>query len=190
MGKRNRMVTSQEGVCLRTFALCTQRSGRGAIAKPGAEHGAEVLEFALTLTALLALLFGIFTMARAFNIYQTITRAAREGAREAVLPNSVANGNQYMDASGVSQANSTVFQNYIAPALEAANLNPDKVSDYSEQVSWLDAGDTDEQCGVVISFQYPYTLYLPMLKEDLATIHIPTRVQMRRENQPSNGTCQ
>lgn len=190
MEKRNRMMTARKGDRRRTYASRTNGTRGGTCVKIRGECGAQVLEFALTLTAMLALLFGIFTMARAFNVYQTITRAAREGAREAVLPNSVADGDQYMDSSGVSQGNSVVFQNYIAPALQAANLNPSKVSDYSEQVSWLDAGDTDKQCGVVISFQYPYTLYLPMLKENLATIHIPTRVQMRRENQPSNGTCQ
>lgn len=153
------------------------------------ERGAEVLEFAIVLPLLVALLFGIFTMARAYNIYQTITRAAREGAREAVLPSSAATGNQYMDASGVSQANSAVFQNYIAPALRAANLDPNAVANYSEQIAWLDAKDASRQCGVKISFQYPYTLSLPMLKENFTTIQIATHVQMRRENQPSNGIC-
>ena len=153
------------------------------------DKSAEVLEFAVVLTVLLSLLFGILTMARGYNIYQTITRAAREGARAAVLPSSAATGGAYMDASGVSQADSTVFQNYIAPALRAANLDPDRVANYSEQVSWLDAGDPSQQCGVKISFQYPYTLFLPMLQSNLTTIQIGTHVQMRRENQPSDGTC-
>jgi len=172
------------------FSLVTQRVSAGqTIARGSAEKGAEVLEFAVVLTVLLSLLFGIFTMARAYNIYQTITRAAREGARAAVLPSSAATGGAYMDASGVSQANSTVFQNYIAPALRAANLDPNRVANYSEQVSWLDAGDPSQQCGVKISFQYPYTLFLPMLKSNLTTIQLGTNVQMRRENQPSDGTC-
>ena len=170
--------------------MLTQTKGSN---RPGArrapEKGAEVLEFALVLPLLLTLLFGIFTMARAYNVYQTITRAAREGAREAVLPTSAADGNQYMDASGVSKANSAVFQNYIAPALRAASLNPANVANYSEQIAWLDAGDANRQCGVEISFQYPYTLFLPMLKSNMTTIQIGTHVQMRRENQPSNGTC-
>ena len=82
-----------------------------------------MLEFALVLPVLLVLLFGIFTMARAYNVYQTITRAAREGAREAVLPSSAATGNLYLDASGVSRTNSAVFQDYIAPALRAARTS-------------------------------------------------------------------
>jgi Flp pilus assembly protein TadG len=176
---------SRERVYLLTQAKCGNRPG----ARWAPEKGAEVLEFAIVLPVLLALLFGIFTMARAYNIYQTITRAAREGAREAVLPSSAANGNQYMDASGVSQANSAVFQNYIAPALRAASLNPANVTNYSEQITWLDAGDASQQCGVKISFQYPYTLFLPMLTSNMTTILIATHVQMRRENQPSSGTC-
>lgn len=191
MRKRNDLVTLQSAGCRRAFSPPARRVLRGRTAAYGnTERGAQILEFGLLLTVLLSLLLGIVTMARAFNIYQTITRAAREGAREAVLPTSVADGNQFMDSSGVSQANSAVFQNYIAPALEAANLDPGKVAGYSEQVTWLDAGDTNQQCGVVISFQYPYSLHLPMLDSNLMTLHIPTHVQMRLENQPSNGTCQ
>ncbi len=188
--KRYRLMTHDSRESRETFFLLTQAArGERIGERRAAEKGAEVLEFAFVLTTLLCLLFGIFTMARAYNVYQTITRAAREGAREAVLPSSVADGNQYMDASGVSEANSTVFQNYIAPALRASSLDPNQVANYSEQVTWLDSGDTNAQCGVVISFQYPYTLFLPMLGSNLATINIPTQVQMRQENQPSDGTC-
>jgi Flp pilus assembly protein TadG len=42
---------------------------------------------AIALPILLALLVGIFEFARAYNVQQVITNAAREGAREGVLPN-------------------------------------------------------------------------------------------------------
>jgi Flp pilus assembly protein TadG len=160
------------------------------------EKGAEMLEFTLVVTALLTLMLGIVVFARAYNIYQTISRAAREGARMAVLPSSAADGNHYLDgldtASSVSQANSTVFSNYIAPVLTSANLDPSQVLNYTETVGWLDPGDTDEQCGVTISFQYPYQLSIPFTSLNLTTIDLGTHVQMRRENDNYSGgapTC-
>jgi Flp pilus assembly protein TadG len=154
------------------------------------ERGTEMLEFAFVISLLMMLFLGIVTFARAFNIYQSITRAAREGARVAVLPSCASCGNAYLDPStGVTQANSAVFSNYIAPVLEDANLNPNDVLNYSESVGWLDSGDTAEQCGVTISFQYPYQLDLPFTAQNLSTIDIRTRVQMRQENQPVGGTC-
>lgn len=41
---------------------------------------------AIVLPILLALLVGIFEMGRAWNVYQVLTNAAREGARAAVIP--------------------------------------------------------------------------------------------------------
>lgn len=169
-----------------------QAQGRRAAGAFGnkRERGAEMLEFAFVFSVLMMLLLAIVTFARAFNVYQSIVRAAREGARMAVLPSCASCGNSFLDPStGVTVANSTVFSNYIAPALEAANLNPDSVLNYTESVGWLDAGDTDEQCGVTVSFQYPYQLDLPFTEQNLSTIDIPVHVQMRRENQPGGSTC-
>jgi Flp pilus assembly protein TadG len=149
-----------------------------------------MLEFAFVVTMLMMLLLGIVTFARGYNVYQSITRAAREGARMAVLPDCATCGNTYLDpSSGVTQSSSTVFANAVSPALQAANLNPAAVLNYSETVGWLDTGDTEQQCGVTISFQYPYRLALPFTTMNLTTINIPVHVQMRRENQPSGTTC-
>ncbi|MDE3136741.1 MAG: pilus assembly protein [Acidobacteriota bacterium] len=149
-----------------------------------------MLEFAFVVTMLMMLLLGIVTFARGYNVYQSITRAAREGARMAVLPDCATCGNTYLDpSSGVTQSNSTVFADAVSPALQSANLNPTAVLNYSETVGWLDTGDTEQQCGVTISFQYPYRLALPFTTMNLTTINIPAHVQMRRENQPKGTTC-
>lgn len=149
-----------------------------------------MLELAFVVSLLMMLLLGIVTFARAYNVYQSITRAAREGARVAVLPTCATCGNSYLDPSGgVTQSNSAIFADDISPALQAANLSPASVLNYSETVGWLDAGDTEQQCGVTISFQYPYQLNLPFTTMNLATIDLPVHVQMRRENQPGGGTC-
>lgn len=50
------------------------------------EHGAVLLESAVSIGVLFLLLFAILQFGRAYNIYQTLTDAAREGARYSVAP--------------------------------------------------------------------------------------------------------
>jgi Flp pilus assembly protein TadG len=50
------------------------------------QRGSAMVEAALTMLTLLVLLFGIFEAGRMLNIQQTLTNAAREGARLSVLP--------------------------------------------------------------------------------------------------------
>lgn len=54
------------------------------------ERGAALLETAIALPLVLLVAVGIFEFGRAFQTWQVITNAAREGARVAVLPNPVA----------------------------------------------------------------------------------------------------
>lgn len=166
----------------------------------GDQAGAELFEFALVLPLLLALVLGIIWIGRAYNIYETITRAAREGVRYAVLPSSVAAGDNlpytYTSAGScaiTSPSASSVFPNYIAPALQASSLNPSAVINYCEGAYVLDpdADASVQQCGVRISFQYPVTLAIPFTSVNATTINISTSVQMRMENQSvdnSTGT--
>lgn len=49
------------------------------------DAGQALIEVAIALPILLALLIGIFEFARAYNVQQVITNAAREGAREGVV---------------------------------------------------------------------------------------------------------
>ncbi|MGE5724774.1 MAG: TadE family protein [Acidobacteriota bacterium] len=50
------------------------------------ERGATIVEAAVTSLVLFGLLFAVLGFGRAFNIYQVVTDAAREGARYAVAP--------------------------------------------------------------------------------------------------------
>ena len=54
------------------------------------ERGTALLETALTLPLLLLVTVGIFEFGRAYQTWQVLTNAAREGARLAVLPNPAA----------------------------------------------------------------------------------------------------
>jgi Flp pilus assembly protein TadG len=52
------------------------------------ERGTALLEAALTIPVLLLISVGIFEFGRAYQTWQILTNAAREGARMAVVPNS------------------------------------------------------------------------------------------------------
>jgi Flp pilus assembly protein TadG len=58
------------------------------MSKRRSERGAAMLEVALTLPMLLLVCVGIFEFGRAYQTWQVLTNAAREGARVAVLPSS------------------------------------------------------------------------------------------------------
>jgi Flp pilus assembly protein TadG len=54
------------------------------------ERGTAIVETAVTLPLLLLVAVGIFEFGRAYQTWQILTNAAREGARVAVLPNTTA----------------------------------------------------------------------------------------------------
>ena len=71
------------------------------------DKGAELIEFALVFPLLLLVMFGIMDFGLLFQRYETVTNAAREGARIAVLPGYAqadveARVNQYLAASGLT----------------------------------------------------------------------------------------
>lgn len=66
------------------------------------ESGQALAEIAIALPLLLLMLIGIWEFARAYQIQQVIVNAAREGAREVVLP------------SGDVNSATIVVQNYLA----------------------------------------------------------------------------
>ncbi len=154
-----------------------------------ADGGAELLEFAFVVPLLLMLLIGIFWIGRAFNVYETITRAAREGARYAVLPSSVADGNAPPDPLTASCASNTnTFNDYVTPVLKADSLDPGAVINYCQKTAWLE-NTYPKQCGVDISFSYPVQMEIPFTTINATTIDIPAQAQMRLEDQPTDGSC-
>src|SRR4051812_33870268 len=78
------------------------------------ERGAALLEAAITIPMLLLVSVGIFEFGRAYQTWQILTNAAREGARIAVLPDS-SNGDisarvsQYMTDGQLSAANTAAI---------------------------------------------------------------------------------
>jgi len=99
------------------------------------ERGAALLEAAITLPMLLLVAVGIFEFGRAYQTWQILTNAAREGARMAVLADP-SNGNvvtrvrDYMAAGQLSEANAaTVDVNRTASiSVNGASVSASQVS--------------------------------------------------------------
>jgi len=167
-------------MCQLARALLSRISVRG-VTRWREESGAELFEAALVIPLLLMLLLGIISFGRAYNEYQTITRAAREGARELVLTNCATCGNSSYTASAART-------DFVEPAMTASSLDPTKIINYNTTYVFLDPNDPSPYiCGIQIAFQYPYTFSLPFTSLNFSTINLPVTVQMRMENQPA--TC-
>lgn len=146
------------------------------------ERGADLFEAALVLPLLLALIMGIYVFGRAWDVYQTMTRAAREGVRQAVTTSCATCGSSYY-------SNDYIRTNVLFPALQAAALNPNQVQNLTMGYQWLDNTTPHQVCGFFISFSYPYALQIPFVPLSVGTLNLNTKVQMRLENQPATGTC-
>jgi len=92
------------------------------------QRGATLVEAAVTTLLLFTMLFGILEFGRAFNVYQTITNAAREGARFSVAPfpgvstlpdnASVTSHVQgFLTAASITGATISVNQSQVGPAV-------------------------------------------------------------------------
>ncbi len=86
------------------------------------QKGGTLLEAAITLMLFFTLIFGVLEFGRAYNLYQAITNAAREGARYSVAPFPGANNlptsaevqarvQQYLNSVGAKSTSITVSQN-------------------------------------------------------------------------------
>ncbi len=138
------------------------------------EKGAELVEAAFVIPMLLMLLIGMIWIAQAYNVYQTMTRATREGARFAVAPTCATCGNTFPTQTEVRAV--------IDAALSVASLKPSLVANFTMQRNVvLNPTATPLETGVVISYDYPFTFFMPFTSVHLTSISIPISIQMREE---------
>ena len=106
------------------------------------ERGQSLVEFALILPFLLILLMGIFEIGRAWQKYQVITDAAREGARVAAI------------GSGDASVDSAAVYQVVDDALARGKLTPADATVYYENLL-LGTGRP-----VTVSIEYPHNIFL------------------------------
>lgn len=144
------------------------------------ERGAELLEGAVVLPIILILLLGLVVFARGWNIYQTMTRAAREGVRQSITTSCATCG-------GTFYADSHIENDVVFPVLKAGGVNtsnPLLNSSYVQGYTWLD--ENRDVCGTYITFKYPYKVSIPFIPMNLGTVDLNTYVQMRFETEVGN----
>lgn len=135
------------------------------------ERGQSLVEFAIALPLLLAIVIGIFEFGMAWNQRQVVTNAAREGARDAVIQTSSQNQ----------------VQNTIGTYLTSAGLDPDLATiTLSDNVGG--AGTIGQPVSVQLSYPYQFRFIGPIVAllqgDDSAmqgTIQLQTTAVMRHE---------
>jgi len=167
------------------------------------DRAAEILEAALVLPLVFTFLLGIIWFGRAFNVYSTITYAAREGAQVGV----VGTGPSCATCNPTAPSANDVYTR-VSQVLQASHIDPSQIQTYaptpvpslgacsgsastnaSNQVTLysnvqLNAGSTGPPaCGAVVSFEYPFTfLYLPFTTLNKQQIMLKAVAQIHGEN--------
>jgi Flp pilus assembly protein TadG len=162
--------------------LRSQGRRRGAV-RWTRTSGSQLVEMALILPVLLSLLLGVVWIGRAYNIYETMTRGAREGARVAAASSCASCGNTAATVASV--------ENAVLDSLTASNIDTTKVliptcaGNLSSKVCYIrnyqlnNAGDDPIELGVVVSLSYQIRFPIPFVT--MAPITVTARSQMRQE---------
>jgi Flp pilus assembly protein TadG len=137
------------------------------------EKGSELVETGLVILLFMILVTGVFEFGRAYNIYQNITNAAREGARFAVAP---------QRGGGVSYPTTDEVRAVVVGFLNSANV-PDpgttSLQIFPNQslggVAPCNPAVSGSPCGTGVSLSYPFSLF------GFGSIDIRTSVVMRNE---------
>jgi Flp pilus assembly protein TadG len=137
------------------------------------EKGAELVETSLVILLFILLVLGIFQFGRALNVYQTITNAAREGARFAVAP---------QRGGSVSYPSTDEVRTVIVNFLNSANLSdpgPINLQILTNQslggVAPCDPTVSGSPCGTKVDLSYPFSIF------GFGAINLRTSVVMRNE---------
>jgi hypothetical protein len=176
-------------------------------------RGAEIAETAMILPLLFMVIIAIFWFGQAFRIYGTITHAAREGARAAVAPVCATCGgtndpsqnayNAIQSALVAANLDPNQLQQPASPpalnscgggggvscdggqtkiCVQGVTHSGGNVSQGNVQLSPTGTGGAGE-CGISVSFQYPYSFWLPFSSLNKRTINLRAQAQMRAESQ-------
>ena len=137
------------------------------------EQGAVLVETAVTILMFLVVLFAIFEIGRMLNIQQTLTNAAREGARYGVTPFT---GTSNLPLPADVRTRVRIY-------LNAAGLNGYSVTDDDIVVEPSydpNTGDTDTTTYTRVSVTVPYRVLSTSIFS-LLEVNLRGRAMMRNE---------
>lgn len=126
------------------------------------QRGATLVEAAMTVVTLFTLIMGITEFARAYNIRQNVTNAAREGARYAVAP----------DATTGTLPSADQIQGYVKPMVSVINAKGTvSVASTTHTINGVSVSYTQ----VTVSAPYQFVFF------PFATVTISSQSEMRNE---------
>jgi Flp pilus assembly protein TadG len=171
----------------------------------GEDGGSEIAEAAMVMPLVFMFLLGIIWFGRAFNIYSTITYAAREGAQVAVQGAAASCAMCTPTPPTAAQVATRVGE-----VLRASHIDPGQVSSYTptpaptngtcpgSMTTNTSGGVTvfgnaqlnistttpglPPACGVIVSFKYPFQFYFPFTSLNKQQVLLKAAVQMQGEN--------
>jgi Flp pilus assembly protein TadG len=119
----------------------------------GTRRGQALVEFALVIPLFLLLLVAIFDLGRAVFAWNTLSNAAREGARIAIV-------NQYKPSivARAKQSTAIVELNDPSVTVDFYQVNADGTPDTSKQCALVAVG-----CLAVVSFEATYQPITPLV---------------------------
>ena len=118
-----------------------------SLRQPKDESGAAAVEFALVVSLLMMIVFGIIQFGQFFSQYQVFEAAAREGARVAST----------RDVNGLPTPSETAIERVREAADPYADRLPDSIS-VSTTCTDANVGDA-----VTVSWDQPFDISLPLL---------------------------
>jgi Flp pilus assembly protein TadG len=138
------------------------------------EKGAELVETAFVILLFMVLMIAVFEFGRAYNIYQNITNAAREGARFAVAP---------QRGGTINYPSNADVNAVIAGFMQSANLSPAAATvnvqlnnqNVDPSCTPCSAGGGCA-CGTRVSITYPFSFFF------YGGVNLSTTVLMRNES--------
>jgi Flp pilus assembly protein TadG len=140
------------------------------------EKGAELIETAFVILLFIVLMIGVFEFGRAYNIYQNITNAAREGARFAVVPERGGTIN-FPSNSDVSSVITNFMQSAnLDPHAPGVNINIQLNNQNVDPSCTPCVPGGGCACGTLVSITYPFSFLF------YGGINISTSVLMRNES--------
>ena len=148
------------------------------------ECGSQVAELAMVFPILLMVFMGILWFGRAFNIYTTLNRAAREAAEAKAEHACTTCGNAV-------ETNAEIKDRVITPILTAAHLDPAQLQNYQiiKVVPSLNPSSSPPVDGFEASMSYPYSFRLngvTCCPFSLAPINLGVLIQAKSRAQEEN----
>jgi hypothetical protein len=170
--------------------------------------GAEIAEAAVVLPLVFMLLLGAVWFGRAFNIYSTIQQAAQQGAITAARSSCATCGNNGPSNVVTTITNVMQASNLDLSQIQLPTNPPDCASGQAcnpcpppfplppstgvcsstakiyvcQNVQLNPTAGQSVQCGSVVSFQYPFTFYLPFTSLNMSKITLSAQAESRMEN--------